>query len=112
MPYKRVEDRRRANERCRKLRLKNYPEKERAKHRKHNLKRDYGLSVEAYDQLLVSQQGVCAICLRPETTALGEKFVLFALTTITELNVFESFYVINAIGLSVFLMKNHYALKL
>lgn len=31
------------------------------------LKKDFGITLEDYNQLLASQEGVCAICLRPET---------------------------------------------
>ena len=36
-------------------------------HRKRMLKRNYGVTVEQYDQMLKAQNGVCAICGKPET---------------------------------------------
>jgi|SRR5579864_829080 len=37
--------------------------------RKAHLKRQYGLTPEQYDAMLASQNGLCAICSRPETSA-------------------------------------------
>ena len=34
--------------------------------RRHHLKKTYGLSLEEYNQKLVTQNGVCAICKQPE----------------------------------------------
>lgn len=35
------------------------------RHRRHNMKRRYGITVEAYDLLLDAQGGTCAICGSP-----------------------------------------------
>ena len=35
--------------------------------RKQSLRSKYGISLEEYDRMHASQEGVCAICLRPET---------------------------------------------
>ena len=42
-------------------RRKQYP----MDHRRHRLKRDYGLSLKQYDQMLAMQDGRCAICGNP-----------------------------------------------
>jgi hypothetical protein len=42
-----------------------HPKEARARERAANLKRLYGLTPEAYDSLLSSQSGLCAICRRP-----------------------------------------------
>jgi hypothetical protein len=39
----------------------------RALYRKHDLKKDFGLTIEEYDAMLAAQLGVCAICGREET---------------------------------------------
>lgn len=39
----------------------------RAAQRRHHLKSKYGITPEQYDALLDAQQGVCAVCRRPET---------------------------------------------
>lgn len=36
-------------------------------HRKSNLKRKYNLSMDEYEQISLAQNGVCAICGKPET---------------------------------------------
>lgn len=38
------------------------PDRVKLHHRKHDLKRRYGLSLEQYDQLLLGQKGRCLIC--------------------------------------------------
>lgn len=43
-----------------------YKEKIQAKSRRNHLKRTYDLSLEDYDQLLIDQNNVCAICKQPE----------------------------------------------
>ncbi len=45
---------------------KRTPEEQRIHSRKNMLRRHYDLTVEEYDDLFVDQNGVCAICLRPE----------------------------------------------
>jgi hypothetical protein len=40
---------------------------------KHSLKANYGLSVEEYDRLFKEQNGVCAICKKPETAKFKDK---------------------------------------
>jgi hypothetical protein len=52
------------------------PSKEYAKN--HNLKHYYGMTVKAYTEMLLRQNGVCAICQRPETRA--NQFGLVALS--------------------------------
>ena len=50
---------------------KNYMNEYNAKHpgkvRAANLKRDFGITSEQYDEMLQTQNGLCAICLKPET---------------------------------------------
>ena len=41
------------------------PEKRRARDRRSDLKRNYNLTVDAYDQMLIDQSNVCAICGNP-----------------------------------------------
>ena len=41
--------------------------------RRQMLRRNYGITVEQYDALLVLQSGVCAICQRPERVLSGLK---------------------------------------
>ena len=41
--------------------------------RKFNLKHNYGLSLEAYEKMLTNQNGLCAICKRPETATVNGK---------------------------------------
>ncbi len=36
-------------------------------HRRHHLKYSYGMTLEEYTELLLSQNGVCAVCRQPET---------------------------------------------
>lgn len=48
-------------------RAKQPKEKIRQEHRKYNLKKCFGLSLEQYDLMLKAQKGRCAICRRPET---------------------------------------------
>jgi DNA-directed RNA polymerase subunit RPC12/RpoP len=59
---------------CRKALIKSSPEKYIAKRRanrekalEYKLMRDWGLSIEDYNSILKSQNGVCAICGKPET---------------------------------------------
>lgn len=42
-------------------------EKNRPRERELRLLNDYGLTVEQYDEMLLAQDGVCAICRKPET---------------------------------------------
>ena len=42
-----------------------------AKHRERALKRNYNLSLEQYNELLIKQNGVCAICFNPEVRMLS-----------------------------------------
>ena len=42
---------------------KNHPEK----HKRRHLKREYNLSIEEFNKLLIIQSNVCAICQQPET---------------------------------------------
>jgi hypothetical protein len=46
---------------------KNNPDKVKKYQRITNLKKNFGISVEEYELLLESQNGVCAICKEPET---------------------------------------------
>lgn len=43
------------------------PERLKALHKKHNLKRKYGLSLERYEELNSEQGGVCAICKKKDS---------------------------------------------
>lgn len=56
---------------------KKYPtlnvEKRREGSRRTMLKSKYGLSLEEYNKMLESQNGVCAICLKPETSHSNKK---------------------------------------
>jgi Autographiviridae endonuclease VII len=52
---------------------KNNPDKVRARRRYH-LKKTYGLSLERYEQMLVEQGGVCAVCALPETRIITGSF--------------------------------------
>jgi len=45
-----------------------HKEKINDKQKKSHLKRRYGITFEQYNELLVQQGGVCAICLQPETS--------------------------------------------
>lgn len=40
-------------------------DKIRAKYHQHDLKKNFGISVEQYDEMLIRQNGVCAICKTP-----------------------------------------------
>lgn len=42
-------------------------------YRKSQLKRDFGISLEQYQAAFVAQEGVCACCLKPETSERGGK---------------------------------------
>ena len=46
---------------------KKNPEKYKLSARRTRLKAEYGLSIEAYELMLNEQNGVCAICKKPET---------------------------------------------
>ena len=41
--------------------------------RKHNYKTRYGITVEEYDELFAKQNGLCAICEKPEILTKGDK---------------------------------------
>lgn len=45
------------------------PEQRRKYVRKHLLKKNYGLTVQQYDKMVEDQNGLCAICEKPETTS-------------------------------------------
>ena len=47
---------------------KQFPERTKQYEIKHNLMKDFGLTVETYDAMLVAQNGVCKICGNPPTT--------------------------------------------
>lgn len=47
-------------------------------YRDKQLQRDFGLTLAEYGQMLVAQNGVCAICLRPETLTRGGKLCSLA----------------------------------
>src|ERR1017187_3363122 len=47
---------------------KNYRAKNRELLREYSLMRKYGVTIEQYNQLFANQNGVCAICGKPETT--------------------------------------------
>jgi Recombination endonuclease VII len=44
------------------------PEAYKAKTRRTNLKKAYGITIVEWDRMFAAQNGVCAICHRPETT--------------------------------------------
>jgi hypothetical protein len=60
-------DRARALRRQKRWRERN-PEKELARQRRADLKRNYGVTIQQYDEVLAAQSGVCAICRQPEST--------------------------------------------
>lgn len=43
---------------------------------KHNLKKNYGLTVEQYDEMWIEQAGMCAICHASKNNGQGEEFVV------------------------------------
>lgn len=49
------------------------PGKARAWVRKSELKRDYGLSIDGYNKMFVTQNGLCAICGKPESAVINSK---------------------------------------
>lgn len=44
---------------------KSHPDRVKARSRRYNLKREYGMSIEDFDQMLARQDGRCSICLSP-----------------------------------------------
>jgi hypothetical protein len=67
----RISNSQKANE-TEKLWKKNNPSKVKEKRRKQLLKQ-YGLTVADWDNILASQNGLCAICNKPETTIIRGK---------------------------------------
>lgn len=64
-------------ERARELRrlwIKNNPEKAKLMARRALIKYKYNLTLEEFDSILKSQNGVCAICKKPEGKMAGSKF--------------------------------------
>jgi hypothetical protein len=49
---------------------KRYRENKR-KHKAFYLKADFGLTIEEYEKMVKDQEGLCAICRRPQTKALA-----------------------------------------
>ena len=47
---------------------KHNPKKVQAHNRQHHLKRKFGLTLDQYDQMFESQNGVCGICGKPDIT--------------------------------------------
>lgn len=47
------------------------PPKDELTYRRHRLKKNWGLTLEQYEQMLAEQDGVCAICKKPETALQG-----------------------------------------
>lgn len=47
---------------------KDYIKKNRDKIRARKIKQTHGISIEDYNGILLKQHGICAICLKPETT--------------------------------------------
>lgn len=66
-----IEKSRAASREYARLRRINNPEKLRAADRKSMLKHDYGITVEEYDAMSARQNGVCAICGRPQSARRG-----------------------------------------
>lgn len=59
--YKRMENKYKVNERAKRYRKEN-----RDKFKGYHLKKEFGLTLEDFNSLLVQQDGVCAICREPE----------------------------------------------
>lgn len=55
-----------------------HPESVRRTNRKVRLKRKYGISLETYDAMYARQDGLCAICHRPETLRIRGTLCMFA----------------------------------
>lgn len=56
---------------CKECKSGKWLNRDREVHRRSTTKRRYGLTLEQYDELLLDQNGACAICREPETLTVG-----------------------------------------
>jgi hypothetical protein len=50
-----------------------YPERVISSHKRYNLNKQYGITLEQYNELVLKQNNLCAICKQPETVILRGK---------------------------------------
>ena len=56
---------------CKECAIKPYTTEKQARQRSYKLMANFGMTVEQYDDLLIAQGNVCAICTKPETSRSG-----------------------------------------